>query len=74
MYKIMNQSARSFIVRAEDVIKGGTKAQNTKEKIIPGGPNIVEVTDKLGKSLKGYAGILIVEIIEEEDPQKGKKK
>ena len=61
MYKIINQSQRSFTVRAEDVVSGGIKGHKTNERIIEAGPNVVEVSDTLGRTLKGYAGILVIE-------------
>lgn len=61
MYKIINQSARSFIVKAEDVIKGGKKGHKDNEKIIESGASVVEVSDELGENLSTYSGILIVE-------------
>jgi len=65
MYRITNSSNRSFIVRAEDVIKGASAGHKKEEKIIEPGKGIVEVSDKLGKNLVGYAGITVVEIVEE---------
>ncbi len=65
MYRIINQSPRTFIVKAEGVLKGGKKHPIKGELEIPPSPSIVEVTDKLGKTLKTYSGILVVEAIEE---------
>lgn len=65
MYRIMNDSARSFIVKADQVLKGGVKSDIKGEKIIPGGKSIVEVTDSFGKFLSGYAGVTIVEIVKD---------
>lgn len=61
MYKIINQSSRSFIVKADSVIKGGKEHSIKNEKIIPPGPGTVEVKDELGASLATYTGILVVE-------------
>lgn len=66
MYRITNNSARAFIVRSEDVIKGASTGAKKEEKIIQPGKGIVEVTDKLGKNLATYAGITVVEIVKEE--------
>ena len=76
MYKIMNNSQRSFIVGAEDVIKGGERFNSRKiqdkqivsVKLHPG-KEVVEVSDKLGKELSTYQGIVVVEIVKE---KKGK--
>lgn len=65
MYRIMNDSKRSFIVRADEVIKGGKVGQEKGTKIIPAGKAIVEVSDKLGKFLSSYKDITVVEIIKE---------
>ncbi len=72
MYRIINQSPRTFIVKAEDVLKGAKKHPIKGEVEIQSGPGIIEVTDKLGKTLKTYPGILVVEILEEKEPKKGK--
>ena len=69
--KLINQSARSFIVRADEVIKGGEKGKTPDEKIIVPGSKVVEVSSKLGKFLKTYTGIMVLDE-EEEAPKKGK--
>lgn len=61
MIKIINQSQRSFIVKASQVLKGGLSGGNALEKIIPASPKVIEVTTKLGKFLATYQGILVVE-------------
>ena len=70
MYKIMNSSKRSFIVGAEDVVKGGEQfvsrtKSDTKEKVISvrlaPGNEVYEVSDTLGAMLATYAGIVVVE-------------
>ncbi len=73
MYKLINQGQRSFIVSSKEVIKGGEKGKNAEEKIIVAGPKVVEVSDKLGKSLATYPGILVVEMPEGETKPTGKK-
>ncbi len=77
MYRIINQGQRSFIVNAKEVLKGGEKGKSPEEKIIAGGPKVVEVSDKLGKFLSTYPGILVVEIVKEakqEDEEVDSKK
>jgi len=61
----MNDAARSFIVRADEVLKGGVKSSIPGEKIIPGGKSVVEVTDRLGKFLSSYPGVVVVEVVKE---------
>ncbi len=60
MYEIINNSKRSFIVDAKEVVKGGIKGHRDGEKILTVSPAIVEVSDKLGKSLATYQGIQVV--------------
>lgn len=59
----MNDSKRSFIVRTEDVLKGGKVSENKAEKYILGDKAIADVTDKLGKILSTYKGITVLEIV-----------
>lgn len=71
MYKIMNQGKRSFIVAANEVLKDGSSFKNkAKDIVLEPGQKVYEVTDKLGKDLKDYPGVLVVEIVKEH--KKGK--
>lgn len=77
MYRIMNSSSRTFIVGSDDVLKGGEKFESRQvagKKIMSvrlhPGKEIFEVTDKLGKELSTYQGIIVVEAVKE--TKKGK--
>ena len=76
MYRIMNSSKRSFIVKATEVLKGGTNFAYTpkdgeKAVILAPGQAVYEVVDELGKQLETYQGIVIVEKVKEKT-KKGK--
>lgn len=73
MYKIINQSKRSFIVKATEVLKGGEKHPIKGEMVIAPGTKVYEVTDELGKILTTYSDILVVETTDP-DPVKRKRK
>lgn len=67
MWKLMNNTQRSFIVGKDDVIKGGLRrtypaGPTTREEIeIRPGNYVYEVTDECGKMLSTFKGIFIME-------------
>lgn len=74
MYRIMNNSTRSFIVRGESVLKGGVKINERKIKVegkdvktfdvrLDPGNTIYEIENRMGKDLSTYRGIVVVEVV-----------
>ena len=67
MWKLMNNTQRSFIVGKDDVLKGGLRrtypaGPTIREEIeLRPGNYIYEVTDECGKTLSSFFGIFIME-------------
>jgi len=77
MYEIKNISQKAFIVKPEDVIKGGEIREETEgKKVVYINPNdTVRVSDVLGKKLEdGYPNqVMVISKKKDRDPADDKK-
>lgn len=77
MYEIKNMSHRAFIVKPEDVLKGGEIREETEgRKVTYINPNdTVRVTDALGKKLEeGYPNdIMVISKKKDREPEKAQE-